>query len=114
MNVKLIINEIIRTHTASYWDEAEQIYGYLDQAMSTQKPFELSFQGLETCSTRFLNASIGRLYRTFPKHQIETQLKITGIEVDDRVLPEMIRRAIDKALNPELYSVLREQTLANA
>lgn len=112
--MKLIIADIIQSRTAAYQDEGQHVYTLLEESMRVPQSFTLSFQGLETCSTRFLNASIGRLYRAFPFDDINSKMTITDISDDDKVLPEMIRRAIDKALNPVIYSQLREQTLANA
>ena len=112
--MELIIADIIQSQTAAYQDEGQQVYTLLEQAMNTGQPFVLSFSGLEIASTRFLNASIGRLYRAYPQARIESLMTMAGIADDDQVLPESIRRAIDKALHPDRYSALRDQTLATA
>lgn len=114
LNMKLLIADIIGSQTAAYQDEGQQVYTLLEQAMCTKNPFDLSFERLDTCSTRFLNASIGRLYRVFPANEITSLMTISGIDPDDFILREMIRRSIDKALNPGVYTQLKEKTLASA
>lgn len=112
--MKLVIADRIQSQTAAFRDEGQDVYAVLEQAMHAKQPFELSFERLETCSTQFLNASIGRLYRTFTAAEITSLMTITGIEPEDRILPELIERTIDKALRPEHYAELMERTLAYA
>ena len=112
--MKLVIADHIQSQTAAFRSEGQEVYQVLEQAMHAAQPFELSFERLETCSTQFLNASIGRLYRTFTPADIKSLMTITGIMPEDEILPEMIERTIDKALRPEIYAELMEKTLAYA
>ena len=112
--MKLVIADCIQSQTAAFRNEGQNVYKVIEQAILNKQPVELSFDGLETCSTQFLNASVGRLYRTFTQAEINSLLTITGILPEDIILPEMIKRTIDKALNPEQYAELMEKTLAYA
>lgn len=112
--INLSITESIQSQTAAYRNEGQEVYKCMEKAMLTGQPFTLSFSGLDTCSTQFFNASIGKLYRTFAEADITTRMTITGIDPQDTILPEMINRTIDKALRPEQYAELMEQTLAYA
>ncbi len=112
--MKLVIAECINSQTAAFRDEGQRVYACMERAMNADQPFELSFDGIETCSTQFLNASIGRLYRSFDASNIASLMTITGIAPEDTILPEAITRTIDKALRPAYYAQLMEETLAYA
>ncbi len=93
-------------------------YGYLTKRGSkcprstevyAKQPFELLFERLETCSTQFLNASVGRLYHAFVPKEITLLMTIMDIEPEDRILPELIMRTIDKASRPEYYAELMKK-----
>lgn len=112
--MKLVIAECINSQTAAFRDEGQRVYACIEQAMNANQPVELSFDGIETCSTQFLNASIGRLCRSFDASNIESLMTITGIAPEDTILPDAITRTIDKALRPAYYAQLMEETLAYA
>ncbi|CCH00488.1 hypothetical protein FAES_2479 [Fibrella aestuarina BUZ 2] len=112
--MNLVIADCIKSQTAAFRNEGQEVYNRMEKAMQARQPFTLSFAGLDTCSTQFLNASIGKLYRTFEEADINAHMTITGIDSQDTILPEMISRTIDKALRPEHYAELMEQTLAYA
>lgn len=107
--MKIIISNILKSNTAAYQDEGHKIYDGIVTLLNSNVSFELSFEGLETCSTLFLNASVGKLYRNFSKELIDFYMKITGIEEDDTIMPKMINRSISKALNVEFYETIRNQ-----
>lgn len=109
--MKITISDIIKSDTAAYQDEGLKIYELLEKQMSTQSSFELSFERLDICSTLFLNSSIGKLYRNYTQEQIESFMTIVGIDINDSILPKMIKRAISKALETEFYESILNQAL---
>jgi hypothetical protein len=58
------------------------------------KPITISFIGVTTLISAFLNAAIGQLYGEFPEDKIRQLLKVKGLEQDDL---ELLKRVNDNA-----------------
>ncbi|MCE6989022.1 STAS-like domain-containing protein [Dyadobacter sp. CY323] len=104
------IFDVIQSKTAAFQDEGNQVYLLLEAEIVQGHRTVLSFVGIENCSTLFLNASIGRLYKKFPQNQIEALLTYDGIEAGS-YLGSMLNRVIERSLNPQAYSAIISSAL---
>jgi hypothetical protein len=104
------IFDVIQSKTAAFQDEGYQVYLMLEAEMLLDHHTVLSFAGIENCSTLFLNASIGRLYKKFPLDKINALLSFEGVN-DDTFLASMLNRVIERSLNPKDYSAILSSAL---
>jgi len=109
--MKIIISKILNSESAVFHDEGNEIYLSLQDAFNKGEKVEISFEGLEFCSTQFLNACIGKLYLNFPKELVEESLIIEDVE--DEMLRFSIRKVIANALNPREYNQILDDALAS-
>lgn len=56
------IQNIINSKVAAFHNEGLQIFILLEEAYAKKQTVEISFEGLQRCSTQFLNAAIGKMY----------------------------------------------------
>jgi hypothetical protein len=110
--MKNYIKEIISSTFAGYHSEGLKVYSLLEKEIAAQNTVDISFKDVESCSTMFLNACIGKLYLTFPKASIEKLLIISDtshISNFDKKLGDVI----SNALNSEIHDqIIREATFA--
>ena len=113
MTNTLDIFSVLNKKYAISQEDAMQIFPSLEYAISEQHPVELSFVGIENCSTIFLNNSLGKLYLAFGD-KVDEFVHFTGISSDDPVLPERLERLRRRALNPEIYKPIFETAIGKA
>lgn len=106
INISKVIgtsNAVIQKFGNQIFDEA---FPYLLQGES----ITLDFQGITNLTSGFCNASIGKLYSTFPEIS-EDLIEIVNFETNS-IWSEKILDAIELARNPERAQVLDEALLA--
>lgn len=108
--MKIIVNNILKSPFAAYHNEGLLIYQLIEQELKNMKPVELSFEGVETCSSMFLNACIGKLYLNFPPAQIESLLKYTGTK-ELKTFNAKLDDVIQNALNSEFHDKLVDEAI---
>lgn len=113
MNKTLQIVAILDKKYAISQEDAHQILPSLRDAISQQQSIDLSFAGVENCSTIFLNNLLGTLYLTFGG-EVDKYIHFSGIASDDTVLPSQLERLRKRALNPEIYKPIFESALGQA
>lgn len=94
----LKIIEIINTPNAILNSFGLKVYEIASQSISNNQPIVLSFQGLKNITSAFCNASIGKIYLTFPN--ASNLLSFEGLE-QNSMWSEKVQDSIDLALNPE-------------
>jgi hypothetical protein len=97
---KIIIANILNSKSAVLHDEGLLLFKMLNSSISQNKSIQLSFEGLEDCTTAFLNASIGNLYIKHNLETITTLLSFEGIE-NQSLLKTKIDRVIQNASDPK-------------
>lgn len=113
MNQSLQIVAIIQKKYAISQEDAQQILPSLEEAITKQQPIDLSFDGLENCSSIFLNNLLGKLYLAYGK-EVDSYVHFVGIASDDTVLPTQLERLRKRALNPEVYKPIFDNALGQA
>lgn len=59
------IKNIIKSDIAAFHSEGLQVFALLKMAYSKKQQVTISFEGIQRCSTQFLNAAIGKMYLQF-------------------------------------------------
>ena len=77
-NIKII--DIISSTEAISPISAQKVLDILIQYIEKNKPVSLSFEGIEDCVTAFCNASIGKLYMTYPSGVLDNIISYSNID----------------------------------
>ena len=109
--MKIIVAEILNSSSAIFHNEGLEIYNHIENEIKNGKPVEISFEGLENCSTQFLNACIGKLYVTFPDKVLVSLLSFIYAP-DIPWLEKKVQDVIENAIHSELHDQLLDNALA--
>ena len=113
MNQSLQIISVINKKYAVSEEDAELIFPIIENAVKENKHLNLSFEGIDICSSLFLKNSLGKLYLTFgPK--VDECIHFIGIENEDVLLPSQLERLRKRALNPSVYQPIFDKAIAKA
>lgn len=74
--MKILVSDILHSKIAAFHNEGLQIFPLLEQYYKLRDKVELSFEGVERCSTQFLNASIGKMYLLYEPDAVDSILLI--------------------------------------
>lgn len=74
--MKIFVSDILKSKIAAFHNEGLQIFPLLEQFYKQHNKVELSFEGVERCSTQFLNASIGKMYLLYEPDTVDNILLI--------------------------------------
>ena len=80
------------------------LFEKLNESIEKSENIELSFEGISSCSSAFLNASIGKLYLKFDSSVIEKLLQL--IDVEDSLVSQKIEDTISAAKNAAAHQEL--------
>jgi hypothetical protein len=101
--MKLSVSQILASESAIFHDEGLKVYDEIHSNLKNGEIVELSFLGITTCSTQFMNACIGKAYLESPK-QAADNLKI----IDFGQMPifeSKLNDVIDNARNYDEYNL---------
>lgn len=113
MSTSLHIASFLDKKYAVSQEDAQKLYPVLDDAIKNSHEVEISFEGLENCSSLFLRNLLGNLYLSFGP-RVDEFVKYTGIESGDDLLPQQLERLRKRALNPSVYKPIFEQAIGQA
>ncbi len=105
--MKINVSDILRSTIAAFHNEGLQIFSLLQQQFLIKEKVELSFEGIERCSTQFLNASIGKMYLLYETEMVEEFLKINTGNLPNLLskIEAVKENAIISKEDPELADV---------
>ena len=91
-------------------DDGEIIFNQIKTALAAGKSVEVSFAGVESLSTAFLNSAIGDLVGVFSPDDLNARLKIEDMSDDDRdTLNRVIANAKRYYADPDNYRALQRE-----
>lgn len=86
-------------------DDGQKVFDHLAPLIRAGAKVSLSFAGIETVISAFLNAAVGQLYGQFNESVIRELLSVSEISNEDAVL---VKRVVDNAkryfANKEAYN----------
>ncbi len=110
--VTLQLTEIVGSTLCVASEDGQRVYKQIAQALLDKQQVRLSFLNVESLTSAFLNAAIGRLYGEFSEEQLRTSLSVSDIEPDDLAL---LKRVIYTAKlyfsNPQALDAARQHVL---
>lgn len=74
--MRITVSDILESKIAAFHNEGLQIFSMLEEQFKKHQRVELSFEGIERCSTQFLNASIGRMYLLYEPEAIDDFISV--------------------------------------
>jgi len=81
--ITIRVLDIVGSNICVSADDGQRLYDKIKPLLDQNLKVILSFQGVETLISTFLNAAIGQLYGVFPHEKLRDDLTVTGLEVDD-------------------------------
>ena len=106
--MKIKVTEVIGTANAVYHSAGLKLFNALELQLKNKHLFDLSFEGIESCSSMFLNASIGKLYLEMPREVIEKYMQLTNYQSLHK-FSEKLEEVIGNAIQSDLHDKLLER-----
>lgn len=113
MHNSLQIFSIINKNFADTLEDADLVFPIAENAIKQKTHLDLSFEGLDICSTIFLNNFLGKLYLSFG-NTVDEYISFTGFDHDNTVIPNKIERLKKRALNHDEYHEIYNNAIGNA
>ncbi len=109
---KIGVVEVVGDSICVAQDDGQRLFEVLHDALSSAQEVSLSFAGVESLTTAFLNAAIGQLLRHFDTEFLRDNLKFRDLSGEQlRLLREVIERARLYFSDPERFDAARAQVL---
>ncbi len=104
--------EIVGDSICVAQDDGQRLFAVLHEALDSERVVSLSFEGVGSLTTAFLNAAIGQLLRHFSSDFLRDHLKARDLSVEQlRLLQEVIARARLYFSDPARVDAARERAL---
>lgn len=95
-------------------EDGQAVYDKIAPLLRQGRKVVLSFAGVETIISAFLNAAVGQLYGEFPEERIRELLSVEGMEDQDlKVLKRVVDNAKAYFANREKYDQAWKQELGD-
>ena len=105
MSSSIRLINLVNKKNADSLEDAEIVFPIIESAIKQQQKIDLSFEGMDICSTIFLNNFLGKLYLTFGT-KVDEFVTFTGFDEENDVIPNKIDRLKKRALNPEAFKTI--------
>ena len=90
----LPIFSVINSQYATSSEYGEQVYQWVDLALTKNSMVTISFINIQMVTAAFLNAAIGQLYGKFSEEHIRSFLKVEGLDKEDL---DLLKTVVDNA-----------------
>jgi len=105
--MRIEVKNILNGNAAVFHNEGLEVFNALEGPLQKGEIVQVSFAGIQTCSTQFLNACIGKAYLTFPTNVLAEKLQV--IDYDQMTLfKAKLDNVIDNARNPRYDQIVGE------
>lgn len=104
------IKNIIKSDIAAFHNEGLVIFSHLEKAYSKRQQVTISFEGIQLCSTQFLNAAIGKMYLQYEPSLLNDLLQYKFGDLHN--MPIKIEEVKENAINSKEYDSLLEKATA--
>jgi hypothetical protein len=95
-------------------EDGQRVHDKISPLLKEGRKVALSFNGVETLISAFLNASIGQLYGHMPEERIKELLSVKDMKPEDA---ELLRRVVQNAkryfANREKYDAAWKEEVGN-
>lgn len=108
--MRIEVKHILNGNAAVFHNEGLEVFNAFDGSLQKGEIVQLSFDGIQTCSTQFLNACIGKAYLTFPHDFLASNLQVVDYK-HMTLFKAKLDNVIDNATNPK-YDQIAGEALA--
>lgn len=102
--MEIKVQNVLNSELAIFHNEGLQVYALIAPAIEKQTDVTVSFEGIERCSTQFLNAAIGKLYLEFEPTSVDKHLDFNYAALSS--LKAKIDEVKENALNHKKHDAL--------
>ncbi len=96
-------------------EDGIKVFEEIRRALQQGQAVVLSFAGVDSLTSAFLNAAIGQLYSEFGEMQIQEALSVDHMERSDKILlRKVVENARRYAQDPQSYSDALERAMEAA
>ncbi len=92
--IKVRVFELFGSPICVSAEDGQRLFDKIKPLIEGGHRIEVSFDGIETLISTFLNAAIGQLYGVFSEEKIRESLTVSGLESDD---VEVLKRVVENA-----------------
>lgn len=100
---KVQVVDIVGSGLCVSSDDGQLVYDRIAELLREKHKVTVSFEGVDTLISAFLNAAIGQLYGEFSEEDIREYISVVHMSQDDKAL---LKRVID---NAKIYFKNRQQ-----
>jgi hypothetical protein len=86
--------DIVGSNICVSADDGQKLHDKIKPLLDQGVMVTISFEGVETLISTFLNAAIGQLYGTLSEEKIREYLTVQGLEPDDL---DILKRVVENA-----------------
>jgi hypothetical protein len=86
--------DIVGSNICVSADDGQRLHDKIKPLLDKDYKIILSFQGVDTLISTFLNAAIGQLYGTLSEEKIRENFSVAGMEPDDL---DILKRVVENA-----------------
>ncbi len=102
--IKIKVADFIGTTHCISAEDGQKVFNKVESLLKSGKQVTISFEGVSTLISLFLNVAIGQLYGSFSEDEVRSMIKVEGLPSDDM---ELLKRVVDNAkkyyANPKGY-----------
>jgi hypothetical protein len=92
MNIN--IYELVGSNAAVSSATGQKVYNIIEKSIDKGLIANLNFANIDLLTTAFLNSAIGQLYSKFTSEKLQTNLKLSNIQNEDKLL---LKKVTDRA-----------------
>ena len=92
-DLEISLCEVVKSPLCVASDDGQKVYDQIVGALKTGRPVTLSCLHVTSLTLAFLHAAIGQLYSSFSEEQIQSLIKVEGIQQADRDLVKRVMGA---------------------
>jgi len=81
--IDMKLKDIIHSVSAISPQKGLVAYEFVSNHLKSSKDVEISFEGIEDCTSAFCNSFVGKLYMTFDTKLVDSKLHLTDIDKDN-------------------------------
>jgi hypothetical protein len=107
--MKILIKNVLESDAAIFHNEGLLVNGVIELGIKFGKKVSLSFDGIEHCSTQFLNAAIGKLHRDHNAGELNVSFETIEMSAS---IKSRLDRVIKNATRSEAYDKMIHEAVA--
>lgn len=93
-DLRVSLCEVVKSPLCVASDDGQKVYDQIVGALKEGRPVTLSCLHVTSLTPAFLHAAVGQLYGSFSEDQIQSLIRVEGMQVEDR---DLVKRVMESA-----------------